>query len=1300
MKVSLLLILSLFTFASATSQTQGLNYKYYEGTWSQMPDFNNMTPVKSGVTNNVALNIINRTTKYAVVWEGSMRISVAGTYTFDLVSDDGSKMFMNNASTSFINNDGLHPAQTKSNSVYLNVGSYPVAFTFFQGEGDGIMDVYWSSNSGISRQRVPDNVFTTTPSSTNPTPTPTPTPTPSPAPSGNGLTYKYYEGNFNLLPDFNNLPVVKTGTTNNVNLSIINRTTNYAIVWNGKITVPANGTYTFETFSDDGSKIYFNGSTSPLVNNDGLHPAQSRTGSIYITAGTYPIAFTYFQGSGDGIMDVYWSSNAGLSRQRIPDNAFTGNPDPVAPAPAPVAPAPEPTPTPAPAPAPVPAPAPSPSPAPAPSPSNPYGSGGMTGSRNYYVSSSYGDDNRSSAQAQNPNTPWRSINKVNSMMSTFNGGDAILLNRGDVFDGTLIVSKSGTSSNPIIFSSYGNGVKPVINALTTLSNWQWVGNGVWRAYCPAGSNVNMVTLNGVPYGMGRYPNADAGNKGYLTYEAHSGNNTITDYQLSGSPSWNGAEAIVRKEHWVIDRNPINWHSGNSIGFNPGSSYPPSDGYGYFIQNHPSTLDRYGEWYYESGNKYLQVFFGSTSPSSVNVQASAAETLVDIRFRDFVMFDNIYFQGANHTAFYMDVTQGIQVQNCVITNSGGNAITASNMNNFRLENSTISNTNNSAVIITTISNSTVKGNTIHNTGLFAGMGRSGDGSYQALSLIVGNNNMIQNNTITSSGDRGIVFYGDNITVKNNFINYFCTVKDDGGGIYMWGEPSDPNTYRATVTGNIVLNGTGAPEGTSWAVENTRAEGIYIDDRAANINITDNTVANCGNNGMYNHNGHELYINNNTFYNNTSRQVQMRHDNIAREHPIRNVTFTNNILFAKTATQKAAAFETVKNDINGFGNFDYNYYARPIDDRFSIFTSYYTASGQNIREGLDLQGWKNLSNKEWNSKKSAATIPQYTLWGLYGSNLFGNQSFNSNTNGLFAYSSQGNARTSWVNNGKLDGGALQVSLDWVSGTTNQIAVTVPIGRVNAGQNYILRFSSIGANGGSNTISAYLRQNGAPYNVLSDSKFTNVPTWRTETELLFTPTTSEDNAVIILDINEKIAPFWLDNLVFSQANVSMNNPDDFIRFEYNPSLSSRNISLDGTYIDVKGNWYSNNITLAPFGSAILMRQNSVTMASVADRPAVASARITQEALAIEEISNTMSVQVSPNPTTDKINVKVKTVAGSKKSTIFIRSLSGATLKELPVTLYNQNITVDVSSWPSGVYMVNLNTDGHTIVKKFVKQ
>jgi hypothetical protein len=77
-----------------------------------------------------------------------------------------------------------------------------------------------------------------------------------------------------------------------------------------------------------------------------------------------------------------------------------------------------------------------------------------------------------------------------------------------------------------------------------------------------------------------------------------------------------------------------------------------------------------------------------------------------------------------------------------------------------------------------------------------------------------------------------------------------------------------------------------------------------------------------------------------------------------------------------------------------------------------------------------------------------------------------------------------------------------------------------------------------------------------------------------------------------------------------------------------------------------------------------------------------------------------VSPNPTTDKINVKVKTVAGSKKSTILIRSLSGATLKELPVTLYNQNITVDVSSWPSGVYMVNLNTDGHTIVKKFVKQ
>ena len=61
---------------------------------------------------------------------------------------------------------------------------------------------------------------------------------------------------------------------------------------------------------------------------------------------------------------------------------------------------------------------------------------------NYYFSNTTGDDSRTSTQAQNPATPWKTLSKLNSFWSSLNAGDSVFFQRGNTYYGTV------TSTNP------------------------------------------------------------------------------------------------------------------------------------------------------------------------------------------------------------------------------------------------------------------------------------------------------------------------------------------------------------------------------------------------------------------------------------------------------------------------------------------------------------------------------------------------------------------------------------------------------------------------------------------------------------------------------------------------------------------------------------------------------------------------------------------------------------------------------------------------------------------------------------
>ncbi|WP_147205338.1 right-handed parallel beta-helix repeat-containing protein, partial [Segetibacter aerophilus] len=806
-------------------------------------------------------------------------------------------------------------------------------------------------------------------------------------------------------------------------------------------------------------------------------------------------------------------------------------------------------------------------------------------SNSYYFSSTLGSDARTTTEAQKQETPWKSLEKLNSILPVLVAGDMIFFKRGDTFYGSIIIQKSGNSSSPISFGAYGSGNKPVITGFSVPSGWAPAGQNIWETTHPFfSSSINTLLINGTAKRIGRFPNfVNSSEQGFLYYENATGNTAISDSKMSGL-NFTGGDVVIRKNRWVLDRNRITNHSGNTLNYASQSGYLADKGYGYFIQNHVKTLDQEGEWYYDRAEKKIGIYTTGGVAALQNVRASTVDVLVSIAEQSNIVFDNIVFTGANTHAFLIKNSSNIRISSCEVLFSGGNAITANNTDHLTIGNSSITHTNNIALNATSCANTTFINNKVSLTGIYAGMGDGDSGSYEAL-LISGDNNLIEQNVIDSTGYIPVTFSGNNVTIKNNYIRNYAFVKDDGGAIYTWNNGSNPpvNNDRKVI-GNIVENGIGAPEGTADKSKKY-AHGIYIDDNATNVDVSSNTVANCNGFGLYIHNARDLVIKNNTIYNNEV-QLEMQHDDIAPNSPVRNNTVTDNILFSLYATQPVAEYKTKNDDLANFGTFDNNYYCRPIEDN-AVINTLKNVNGNYIFNQVDLQGWRAMYGKDANSKKTPKQIASYRINEIIGGNKFSNGLFSADVGGLYSYSPASNFTNRW-NNGALDGGTLQLSFSNVAGNNNKGTVIINVGAVTANKAYVLRFSLQGSDE-NKMLDVYLRKSLSPYTDLTDRKLTKISSSRSEVEFLFVPLESEANASIGIDVPEQTTPVYIDNIQLLNANVTNTNVEDSVRLTYNPAVTTNSFALNTNFIDVKNTVYSGSISLNAFSSVILLNKST---------------------------------------------------------------------------------------------------------------
>ena len=124
----------------------GLEFSYYEGLWNALPDFPGLKPKLTGITQIPDLSVALKKDSCAIQFNGYIYIDREEMYNIYSVSDDGSKVFLNDKL--IVNNDGNHGSVPEAYLIPLKKGYYPIKILYFENSGGQELQVgYWTDGN-------------------------------------------------------------------------------------------------------------------------------------------------------------------------------------------------------------------------------------------------------------------------------------------------------------------------------------------------------------------------------------------------------------------------------------------------------------------------------------------------------------------------------------------------------------------------------------------------------------------------------------------------------------------------------------------------------------------------------------------------------------------------------------------------------------------------------------------------------------------------------------------------------------------------------------------------------------------------------------------------------------------------------------------------------------------------------------------------------------------------------------------------------------------------------------------------
>jgi hypothetical protein len=572
-----------------------------------------------------------------------------------------------------------------------------------------------------------------------------------------------------------------------------------------------------------------------------------------------------------------------------------------------------------------------------------------------------------------PATAWRSLQRVPQY--GLPAGTKILLQRGAVHRGHLVIGSYGTTAAPITVGAYGTGADPVLTGSDVITSWQLHSGKIWKARVT--TEPKYVYQAGALQALARVPNT-----GLLTND--NGSDTyITDAGLP-SGTHTGAELVVRTQAWSIDRTNITSHTGTTIRFASIGDNLGQHAFGYFLQGKLAYLDAPGEWYYDKSTSMLYLHaVGGVDPRTVTIEAAVRPIGIHVEYRRTnIILQGIHLQHFTQHAVYSQEGIGVHITGCTLSNSY-QGIKCALTQGGSITDNTFRDLYDLGIHLTPSIGMRVERNTLTDIATRFGMGDPKGWSHFGI-RDSGKDNVIRRNRLERVGYIGIGIEG-NTVCEENVIIHACTLLNDGSGI------ATENVDGARMRRNIILYTLGGNLGLPVTYEGygNRGKGLYYGEKSQkNTWAENNIVIGCNGPGAFRDNPYDAvgnHILGNIFFGNTTGTGESDWaSRFAVENegkPARKAfdhQFTGNTIVCTKPEQLGLAHINRFHYPVDFGTYSGNTYINPWSTTVVERTAHQHPSGT---QRYTLPAWQQLTGDDLNSTalSTVVTWPQDT--GMY-------------------------------------------------------------------------------------------------------------------------------------------------------------------------------------------------------------------------------------------------------------------------------------------------------------------------------